>query len=220
MTGTKPDPRPDLTAAEQQELRSTIRASQRAQKRAEHARALALIAPTPCGPDGEDHGMDLGPAALARTRTLARVDGKLRGAGQRQADPVYAVRLDAETLFERMNNAGQLSDRQCRAGLKLLLLSRMAGLDARVTARLPVTPTPDDDDEEADEVEALVPEGYDARTWHRWLLRQLSGHGAALVEAACRWTPENRIGHPGVRFLATFQVMLDKVADLLRLPQE
>jgi len=191
-----------------------------ADRKAERARVLALIAPSPAGPDGADHGMDLGPAAHARSTSIERVGGTLRGAGQREATPTYARRVDASTLFERMSMAGQLSDRQARAGMVMLRLSRMAGMAGSVTARLPVMPMPGPDDEERDDADPLVPEGWDARTWHRHLLRQLPGHMASMVDRACDWTPERQAGHPGIRFIAVFQLALTRLADLLGLPKE
>ena len=180
------------------------------------AKSAALAAPDPSAPDlGAD-----GPASLARSSRVVRVDGTIRGAGQKRATPVYARRVDASTLFERMNNAGQLSDRQARAGLKLLLLARTAYLHQRVTARPMTEPNIDDDGEDEGEMEVVVPEPFDARTYHRHLLRQLPAAMAAMVERACDWTPEQQVGHPGVRFLATFQIALTRLADLMELPHE
>lgn len=198
-----------------------IREKYGAARAIERERVRQLSVAVPAGPDNADHGCDLGPAAQARSSTVERVGGTLRGAGQREATPTYARRVDASTLFERMSMAGQLSDRQARAGMVMLRLSRMAGMAGNVTARLPVMPTPGpDDNEERDDADPLVPEGWDARTWHRHLLRQLPGHMASMVDRACDWTPERQAGHPGIRFLAVFQIALTRLADLLDLPKQ
>jgi hypothetical protein len=193
-----------------------IRENVAADRRAERQRIKQINAPVAPGPDGEDHGMDLGPASIARGGSVERVGGKLAGAGQKQAAPVYARKLDASTLFERMNDVGQLSDRQAKAGNQLWRLKRAAGVEARVTARYLVVPEKvegaDDDDETL--IETVCPDGFDHRTYYRFVLRQLPSHMAHLVEKGCDWTPEMQRGHPGVRFLPTFQIALDRLAEV------
>jgi hypothetical protein len=189
-----------------------------AERRAERERIRQLNTKIAPGPDGEDHGMDLGPAALARPSTIQRVGGRLRGAGQKEATPTYARMIDATTIFERMNLSAQLSDRQAQAGHRILMLRHAAGILPRVTAKYVIVqpPPPDDDDdpETAADVDPLFPDGYDARTYHRWALRQLAPPVAAMIDRACEWTPENPVGRPETRFLATFQEGLDKLADI------
>lgn len=219
MSTSNPNARPDLTDVEQQELLAKIRASKRQDRKAEHARVLTLIAPTPCGPDGDDHGMDLGPAAHARQTSLVRVGGKLRGAGQRSADAVQAVRVQGTTLFDRMHAAGQLSDRQHAAGRRLHNLWRAAGLNPQVSARYPgsLAAMSDDDGEDFPDRD---PDGATPRDNHRRLMRQLPAHMASLLDAACMWLPERPVGHPGVRYLATFQESLNRLADIWGMKQE
>jgi hypothetical protein len=195
----------------------------RTERRAEFQRACALNAPVVRGPDGEDHGLDLGPAALARPARLERVDGKLRGAGQRMATPVYARMIDCVDLFSRLNQSGQLTDRQCKAGLRMLALKRAAGLEPRVTAKHTIVREEDDQPPVLDEVEVaedICPPGYDPRTWYRHLLRQLASQSADLVDQACDWDPERKVGRVPTALLATFQSALDRIADLLLFKRE
>lgn len=191
-----------------------------AEKRADRERVRSLNRPVAPGPDGEDHGLDLGPASLARPTTLQRVEGKLRGAGQRKATPVYARMVDCTDLFERLNMAGQLTDRQTKAGKRLLSLKRAAGLEPRVTAQHPVVHDQVHEAEADEVVEDICPAGFDPRTYYRHLLRQVPSLSADMLHAACDWTPERPTGSPPMRFLATFQEALNKVADVLGLKRE
>ena len=171
------------------------------------ARALALAQQA----ERPDHALDLGPAALARDMALVRVGGTIRGAGQRRADAVEAVQVQGTTLFDRMHGAGQLSDRQHRAGRRLHGLWRAAGLNPALAARYPgMQPTPNDDDGE--DLPERDPDGATPRDVHRRLMRMLPAHMASLLDAACLWLPEQPVGHPGMRFLATFQTALDRLA--------
>lgn len=196
----------------------------RAERRAEWERARDLNKPAVRGPEGEDHGLDLGPAAQARPSSMVRVAGKLGGAGQRAATPVYARMIDCTDLFERLNLAAQITDRQCAAGKRMLGLKLAAGLEPRVTAKHEVVR--DDQDgqetpfEDVEVVEDICPPEYDPRTYFRHLLRQLPSVMADMVVAACDWDPERSIGHPGTARLATFQQALDKLADVLGLKRQ
>lgn len=196
-----------------------------ARKRAEERRAQIqrvrdINAPRSPGPDGEDHGMDLGPAAIARGGDITRVGGRISGAAQKHAAPVYARIIDASTLFERMNLAAQISDREAKAGHRLVLLKRAAGIEPRVTARYAVV---HDKIEEAvqdgEVIEAVCPDNYDPRTYYRFVLRQLPDHMAHLVDSACDWSADRPTGHPGVQFLATFQIALQRLCGIFGITQ-
>jgi hypothetical protein len=190
-------------------------AARRARERAERERVRALNSPVAPGPDGEDHAMDLGPAMQARGGVVERVGGRMTSTAQRKATPVYARMMDASTLFERMNEVSQLSDRQAKAGHRLWLLKRAAGVEPMVTARYRAVPEHvESGDDVAEVVESVCPDGFDPRTYYRAVLRDLPSHTAALLDVACDWTPEHRVGHPGVRWLEAFQFGLDRLAML------
>jgi hypothetical protein len=206
-----------------EEARESVRARKRANAdhaKAERERIKRLNSPVPPGPDGEDHGMDLGPAALARGK-IERVGGTIRHSAQRKAVPVHARKVEQTDLFARMNSVGQLSDRQAKAGHTILRLKRAAGLDPRVTARYQVVhDRSGDDDDDTEIIEAICPPEFDPRSYHRHLLRRLPAQSAFLIDRACDWTLEHQVGHPGVRFLATFQEGLSRLADILRIKDE
>ena len=193
----------------------------RAERRAEWERARDLNKPAVRGPEGEDHGLDLGPAAQARPTTMVRVDGKLGGAGQRKATPVYARMVDCTNLYHRLSLAGQITDRQCQVGNWLITLRWAAGLDSRVTAKHEIMHDAAAElADEAAEVKAVCPDGYDPRTYYRYLMRRVTSEQARWIDDACGWTPENPVGRPPSGWMATFKAGLDVIADELGIKRQ
>jgi hypothetical protein len=157
--------------------------------------------------------MDLGPAMQARGGAVERVGGRMSSTAQRKAKPVMARHMPAENLFEVMGERGQLSDRQVKAGQRLWMLKRAAGIEQRVTAKYPVVPEQMADDQNDVEVlETICPEGFDPRTYYRAVLRDIPSRAASLLDHGCDWTPDHRVGHPGIHGLDAFQLGLDRLA--------
>jgi hypothetical protein len=113
---------------------------------------------------------------------------------------VEARRYEDAHLIDRMHHCSQLSDRQHEAAQKLLEMWVAAGLTSRGVAAYgePVAsgrPVLDDDDQPT------------AADRYRRFMRRQPEHFARLFESTLLGQ------HPGIRWLATLQAGLDRLAD-------
>lgn len=147
-----------------------------------------------------DLGAD-GDAMQARPRETRRIEG-VRVSSTRSVAIDVTAYTDAH-LIDRMHHAGQLSDRQHAAALRLYGLFLAAGLEPRTSARQETLREP----VETMEAEADGEPVEDARVAYRRILRGVGPHFAWTLDGMCHGQ------HPGVRWLATLQSALGVLAD-------
>ena len=140
-------------------------------------------------PDFGDH---LGLAAKVRKSSIVEIEAESRGSVQR-GDVIEARRYEDVTIFDRLNQKGQFSDRQATAGNRLLSLANSAGLVGGGCGSYEPRTSPT--------ASSGRPDGKTPLDEYRGIMRELGQHRAGLLE---KMLFDER--HPGTQWLATMQV--------------
>lgn len=194
------------TEAEKAEYRLETRRMMALARKMEWQRARALNAHDAHDPAAPDLGPS-GEAFATRPYTLSQQGAVSRGSVA-PGRVIEVKRMTDTCLIDRMHGAAQLSDRQHQAAKMLWRMHT----PPRVTGRLPYVSEcvqPDDEPGE-DGLSTLTITLDDGETWADRLRRILRGFGSHQADLLMDLIQDR---HPGVRWLATVQECLGRLAD-------
>ena len=176
--------------------------------------AAPVVLPLPVDRVKPDRGAD-GEAFAGRPFVMSDQGAVSRGSVA-TGRVVHAKRMLDTCLMDRMHSCSQLSDRQHKAGKALLRMFHSAKMGGRTTAKLPYVH--EEKPEEIEEIEEGGEEGLLAldvvldedETWGDRLRRILKSFEGKQADLLMDLFADR---HPGVKWLATVQCCLDRMAD-------
>jgi hypothetical protein len=154
---------------------------------------------------GYDNGPD-SPAHRARPAAMHSPEARSRGSvspGLR----TEVVRYADATLYDRMHQRAQISDRQHRAAERIAQMWTSAGMNPRMSATLALRREDEQPFDAPTGRGQADPDAPTARDVYRTFMRCLPAAYAVRIDAMLLDE------HPGVRWLATLQSALDWCAD-------
>lgn len=143
-----------------------------------------------------------GPAAQSRPAAID-MDHEGKSRGSIRTERIQVVKYADESLYDRLWQRAQISDKQHKAATKLAGRWTAAGMNPQVCARIETIGTVDDGTEVEHDPDPNADPDETALDRYRQLMRQIPARHAVRLESMLLSQ------HPGVRYLCELQDALD-----------